>query len=50
MEGLFIIVTTKRNWFPTDKPCRIFPMTVRIKSMGAASTLDFGDYRIIHAV
>jgi catechol-2,3-dioxygenase len=49
-EGLFIIVTTKRNWFPTDKPCRIFPMTVRIKSRGAASTLDFGDYRIIHAV
>jgi catechol 2,3-dioxygenase-like lactoylglutathione lyase family enzyme len=29
-EGLFIIVTTNRNWFPTDKPCNIFPMKIKI--------------------
>jgi hypothetical protein len=27
-EGLFVIVPQHRNWFPTDKPAEIFPMTV----------------------
>lgn len=48
-EGLFIIVPTGRNWFPTNKPCNIYPMTLRIRSKGAASSLDFGNYKIIHA-
>jgi len=28
--GLFIVVTKNRNWFPTDKPCNIYPLTVKI--------------------
>jgi catechol-2,3-dioxygenase len=30
-EGLFIAVTTERNWFPTDKPCNIYSLAVKIK-------------------
>lgn len=30
-EGLFIIVPEHRNWFPTDKPSAIFPMTVEFE-------------------
>ena len=26
-EGLFVIVPEHRNWFPTDKPAGIFPVT-----------------------
>jgi len=29
-NGLFIVVTKNRNWFPTDKPCNIYPLTVKI--------------------
>lgn len=27
-EGLFIIVTEKRNWYPTNKPSGIFPVII----------------------
>lgn len=29
-NGLFIVVTKNRNWFPTEKPCNIYPLTVKI--------------------
>ncbi|MGH2575043.1 MAG: VOC family protein, partial [Ignavibacteria bacterium] len=31
-HGLFIIVPNKRNWYPTDKESRIFPLTIKFKS------------------
>ncbi|HAX49560.1 MAG TPA: hypothetical protein DCX92_11305 [Bacteroidetes bacterium] len=30
-NGLFIVATKNRNWFPTDKPCNEYPLTVKIK-------------------
>lgn len=47
-NGLFIVVTTHRNWFPTDKPCNLFPLTVKIenkKSVIAAT--KHSSYKII---
>jgi len=47
-EGLFIAVTTKRNWFPTEKPCNIFPLQVKIKKSNSSfETLKFIPYEII---
>jgi catechol-2,3-dioxygenase len=45
-EGLFIAVTTKRNWFPTDKPCNIYPLEIKIQS-NKTITIDNPDYKII---
>ncbi len=36
-NGLFIIVTKNRNWFPTDKPCNEYPLTVKVKKEKAGS-------------
>jgi len=33
-EGLFVIVPEHRNWFPTDKPAGIFPMSVEFENEG----------------
>ena len=33
-NGLFIVVPEKRNWYPTPKPCGIFPMKVQFKNAG----------------
>ena len=33
-EGLFIAVPEKRNWYPTSKPCGIFPMEVQFNNDG----------------
>jgi len=33
-EGLFIVVPENRNWYPTDKPSHIFPMSVEGKNEG----------------
>jgi len=30
-EGLFIVVPEERNWYPTDKPAGIFPITVEFE-------------------
>ena len=30
-EGLFILVTEHRNWFPTNVPCKPFPLDVTFK-------------------
>jgi catechol-2,3-dioxygenase len=47
-EGLFIAVTTKRNWFPTDKACNIYPMTVKIEKKDPSfEILEFIPYKII---
>ncbi|HYJ62573.1 MAG TPA: hypothetical protein VEV62_02430 [Parafilimonas sp.] len=27
-EGLFIVVPEQRNWYPTNIPCKIFPLTI----------------------
>jgi len=45
-EGLFIVVTTNRNWFPTDKPCNIYPLEIKIQS-NKTITIDNPDYKII---
>jgi hypothetical protein len=31
-EGLFIAVPEHRNWYPTDKPSGIFPMTIEFEN------------------
>ena len=33
-NGLFIMVPEKRNWYPTTKPCEIFPMKVQFVNAG----------------
>ena len=47
-EGLFIVVTTHRNWFPTDKPCNIYTLTVKVeKNKSAPVVLEHLPYKII---
>jgi catechol-2,3-dioxygenase len=47
-EGLFIAVTTKRNWFPTEKPCNISPLTVKLnKGNLPANLIEYSAYKII---
>lgn len=46
-NGLFIVVTTHRNWFPTNKPCDIYPLTVKIKKENSAPVvLEYSSYKI----
>jgi len=33
-EGLFIVVPENRNWYPTTRPCGIFPMEVQFSNDG----------------
>lgn len=47
-NGLFIVVTAERNWFPTDKPCNIYPLTVKIENHSSISScVEFSPYKII---
>lgn len=47
-EGLLIAVTTKRNWFPTEKPCNIFPLKVKIsKGNQPVKLIEYSEYKII---
>jgi hypothetical protein len=39
-EGLFIIVPEHRNWYPTDKPSGIFPMTVKFENKQKSYNLE----------
>jgi len=39
-HGLFVIVPEHRNWYPTDKPAGIFPMTVEFDSAGKSYRLE----------
>jgi len=38
-EGLFIVVPEKRNWYPTNKQCGIFPMEVQFVNHGKECVL-----------
>lgn len=39
-KGLFIVVPEHRNWYPTDKPAGIFPMTVEFENEGVNFMLE----------
>jgi hypothetical protein len=39
-HGLFVIVPEHRNWYPTDKPSEIFPMSVEFDSGGTSYSLE----------
>lgn len=47
-NGLLIVVTPHRNWFPTDKPCNIYPLTVKISNKySELVVLEHSQYKII---
>lgn len=47
-EALFIAVTAKRNWFPTEKPCNIYPLSVKIhKDNMLPVKIDYSNYSFI---
>ncbi|MEO8512062.1 MAG: hypothetical protein ABI543_00750 [Ignavibacteria bacterium] len=47
-NGLFIVVTTHRNWYPTEKPCNIYPLTIKIANENSApAILEHPPYKII---
>jgi len=31
-EGLFVVVPDRRNWYPTEKPAGIYPMTIQFEN------------------
>jgi hypothetical protein len=31
-EGLFVVVPERRNWYPTEKPAGIYPMTIQFEN------------------
>jgi hypothetical protein len=40
-EGLLIIVTENRNWYPTNKPSGIFPLEVTLDNDGKSGLLRY---------
>lgn len=38
-EGLFVVVHEHRNWYPTDKPSAIFPMSIEFDERGRSFNL-----------
>lgn len=47
-NGLFIAVTNERNWFPTEKLCNIFPLTVKIRDHKViSSSIEFSPYKVL---
>ena len=45
--GLFIVVTSNRNWFPTDKPSRAFPLEVKLAySPKKITGINYEGYKI----
>lgn len=47
-EALFIAVTAKRNWFPTEKPCNIYPLSVKVhKDNMLPVKIDYSNYSFI---
>src|SRR5437870_2003547 len=47
-NGLLIVVPTSRNWFPSDKPSSIYPITLFTKgSENKMVSLEGYPYRII---
>lgn len=43
-EGLFIVVPEHRNWYPTDKPAGIFPMTVEFEHDRKLYSIHLNDH------
>jgi hypothetical protein len=39
-KGLFIVVPEKRNWYPTSKPCGIYPLEVQFDNDGKRHVLN----------
>ena len=39
-HGLFVIVPEHRNWYPTDKPSGIFPLSVEFENEGKGHHLE----------
>lgn len=39
-QGLFVIVPEHRNWYPTDNPSEIFPMSVEFENGGRNFSLE----------
>lgn len=47
-NGLFIIVTKNRNWFPTDKACIEYPLIVKLKKhKDLPIPFELSSYKII---
>jgi catechol-2,3-dioxygenase len=47
-QGLLIVVPATRNWFPTNKPSKIFPLTVKLSgSTNGFFTFENSAYKII---
>jgi catechol-2,3-dioxygenase len=44
-EGLLIVVTSQRNWFPTEKSSKIYPLTVKIAN-NKRFEIDSNGYKI----
>lgn len=40
-EGLFIVVTENRNWYPTSKPAEIFPAAIKFEQKAKEYTIRF---------
>jgi len=40
-DGLFIVVTDKRNWYPTNKPSAIFPLEILIENDGRVELVSY---------
>jgi len=40
-EGLFIIVTENRNWYPTTKPSGIFPLEITMENEAVKNVLRY---------
>ena len=40
-EGLFIVVTDNRNWYPTNKPSGIFPLAMTFENNGKIELLRY---------
>jgi hypothetical protein len=40
-EGLFVVVPERRNWYPTNKPSGIFPITLEFENDNQAYQLQF---------
>ena len=40
-DGLFIFVTDKRNWYPTNKPSAIFPLEILIENNGKVELVSY---------
>lgn len=46
-NGLFIVVTTNRSWFPTNRPSNPFPLEVKLAGISKSTVeINFENYKI----